>query len=169
VRRGRRWRCVPAWARRGRAAMTGMVAAVSWLVRWTATMRSVTSTFEHAAAKRCMSICSSFLPRQEEQIRWRNTDTYLYGIRKTYKDAYGHRYARAQLSHPSYTKAPAKNKNYNEDLGALVSRKRQKTPSTAAIEPTPTAVVEEEAMATLDLEEPHRKEALREPQKTSDA
>jgi hypothetical protein len=75
----------------------------------------------------------------------------------------------AQLSHPSYTKAPAKNKNYNKDHGACDSRNHQKTPSTAAVDPTPTVVVEEEAIATPDLEDPHRKEALREPHKTYDA
>jgi hypothetical protein len=47
-----------------------------------------------------------------------------------------------------------------QDLGACDSRNHQKTPS--------TTVVEEEAMATPDLEETHRKEALREPHKTSD-
>jgi hypothetical protein len=60
----------------------------------------------------------------------------------------------AQLSRPSYTKAPTKNKNYNKDHGACDSRNRQKTPSTAAVDPTPTAVIEEEAITTLDLEDP---------------
>jgi hypothetical protein len=79
-----------------------------------------------------------------------------------------HERIHAQLSHPSYTKAPAKNKNYNKDLRACDSQNHRKTPLTATVNPTLTAVVEE-AMATPDLEEPHRKEALREPHKTSDA
>jgi hypothetical protein len=83
-------------------------------------------------------------------------NTYMYyEIRKTYKDVYEHictRRIQAQLSQPSYTKAPVKNKNYNEDLGACVFQEHQKTPSTTAVEPTPTAVVEEEAMATPYLE-----------------
>jgi hypothetical protein len=74
---------------------------------------------------------------------------------------------RGQLSHPSNTKAPEKNKKYNEDLRACVSRNRQKTPRIAAVDPTPTTAVEEDSMATPNLEEPHRMEALRKPKTTT--
>jgi hypothetical protein len=66
-----------------------------------------------------------------------------------------------QLSQPSYIKAPKENRNYIQEPRPCASRNRQKPPSPAVVKLSPAVVVEEDAMATLDLEEPHRPQALK--------
>jgi hypothetical protein len=66
-----------------------------------------------------------------------------------------------QLCPPSYTKAPKKNINFIEDPGPCDSPIRQKPPTTAIVDPSPVAAVEEDIMAAADLEKPHRKIAFK--------
>ena len=65
-----------------------------------------------------------------------------------------------QLSKPSSTKAPQKTRYCNQVPGPHASRKRQISSSSAAVKPMPVIVGEEDSMATEELEEPYRAEAL---------
>ena len=62
---------------------------------------------------------------------------------------------------PTYTEAPERSTNYRKVPGPCEILENQKPPATAVVDPSPAAADEEGSKATSDLEEPHRKEALK--------